>query len=50
MIEVERNGKTTELTADYIWSTIPITALARGLSGRVPAGFETRPRRSSIAR
>jgi len=37
IIEVDRNGKTTELTADYVWSTIPITALARSLSGRVPA-------------
>lgn len=37
IIELDRNGKTTEVTADYVWSTIPITVLARSLSGRVPA-------------
>jgi len=36
IIELDRNGKTTEVTADYVWSTIPITVLARSLSGRVP--------------
>jgi protoporphyrinogen oxidase len=36
-VEVERNGSTTSLEADYVWSTIPITILARGMNGGVPA-------------
>ena len=35
-IEVDRNGRTERLEADHLWSTIPITVLARLMAGGVP--------------
>ena len=36
LVEVERAGERTTLAADYVWSTIPITVLARSFDGAVP--------------
>ena len=35
-IEVERNGSTQLVVADHVWSTIPITALARLVNPQAP--------------
>ncbi|MFZ5622810.1 MAG: protoporphyrinogen/coproporphyrinogen oxidase [Gemmatimonadota bacterium] len=36
MVEVERHGNTEPLWADHVWSTIPVTILARVMRGEVP--------------
>ena len=35
-VAVDREGSVTEVEADYVWSTIPITLLARAISNGVP--------------
>ena len=35
-VAVDREGSVTEVEADYVWSTIPITLLARAISVGVP--------------
>ena len=35
-VAVDREGSVTEVEADYVWSTIPITILARAISSGVP--------------
>lgn len=35
-IHAERNGETRSMEAEYVWSTIPITILARAISRGVP--------------
>jgi protoporphyrinogen oxidase len=37
-VEAERQGEQMKTTADYLWSTLPITLLARMVDGGVPAG------------
>ena len=35
-VRAERNGESRAIEADYVWSTIPITILARAMEGGVP--------------